>query len=85
MNTPDVGQLPLVIVVPVTEWQQVLSRRSWFVRLTPSLRNGLTKESGADAFQVKSVSEMRLLRRLGEITNDEADLIGEAIALCVGV
>jgi hypothetical protein len=30
---------------------------------------GLTKDSGADAFQVKSVSETRFLDRLGELTN----------------
>jgi mRNA interferase MazF len=56
----------------------------WFVRLTPTATNGLTKESGADAFQVKSVSETRFLDRLGELTPDELDDIANAIAVCVG-
>ena len=42
------------------------------------------KESGADAFQVKSVSETRFLDRLGELTPGELDDIANAIAICVG-
>ena len=85
MNVPEVGRLPLVIVVPVTEWQSPFEQRPWFTKLAPTPANGLSKESGADAFQVKSLSVLRLVRRVGRITEDEADAIGEAIALCVGV
>jgi mRNA interferase MazF len=85
MSIPEVGRLPLVIVVPVTEWHEAFASYSWFVHLASVTENGLSKESGADAFQVKSVSDARLVRRLGRIADMEADLIGEAIALCVGV
>ena len=85
VNVPEVGRLPLAIVVPVTEWQEIYGHRSWFVRLDATAQNGLSKESGADAFQVKSISELRFVRRLGKLTDEETDLIGEAIALCVGV
>jgi len=85
MNVPEVGRLPLVIVVPITEWQPPFEQRPWFIRLSPSSANGLSKESGADAFQVKSLSVLRLVRRVERITEDETDVIGEAIALCVGV
>jgi mRNA interferase MazF len=54
------------------------------VHLIPTPFNGLTKESGADAFQVKSVSETRFLDRLGELTSSEMDDIANCIALCVG-
>jgi mRNA interferase MazF len=54
------------------------------VFLQPTAENGLTKDSGADAFQVKSVSKERLQRRLGKITDDQTELIAAAIALCVG-
>lgn len=50
----------------------------------PTTENGLTKESGADAFQVKSVSENRLVRRLGRVTDMELEQIAAAIALCIG-
>ena len=84
INVPEVGRLPLCIVVPITDWKPVFARFSWFVRLAPTAENGLVKESGADAFQVKSVSESRLIRKLGQITFDQANEIAAAIALCVG-
>ena len=84
INAPEVGRLPLCIVVPVTEWKSVFAEFSWFVFLPPTTENGLTKDSGADAFQVKSVSEERLQRRLGKITDEQTELIASAIALCVG-
>ncbi len=84
VNVPEVGRLPLCIVVPVTEWRPVFAQFSWFVPLAPTPESGLTKDSGADAFQVKSVSEDRLVRRLGHIAEEQADAIADGIALCVG-
>src|SRR5437667_9325331 len=84
MNVLEVGRLPLCIVVPVTEWKPVFAQFSWFVHLPPTLQNGLLKESGADAFQVKSVSESRFVRKLGQITAEQVEQVAAAIALCVG-
>ena len=84
MNVPEVGRLPLCIVVPVTEWKPAFAQFSWFVFLPPTSANGLLKESGADAFQVKSVSEHRLVRRVGQITAEQVEQIAASVALCVG-
>ena len=84
MTARGIGRLPLSIVIPITEWQAVFAQCAWFTRLTPSLENGLTKISAADAFQVKSVSEIRLSRRLGRLTDAELVEIAAAIAVCVG-
>src|SRR6266700_2013383 len=67
MSPASIGRLPLAIVVPVTEWKSAYQQYSWFVALRPSPQNGLIKESGADAFQVKSVSNDRLIQRLGAL------------------
>ena len=84
INVPEVGRLPLSIVVPITEWKPVFAQFSWFVRLPPTVDNGLVKPSGADAFQVKSVSESRLVRKVGQITLEQTEQIAAAIALCIG-
>ena len=84
MNVDSVGRLPLRIVVPVTDWKERYASFPWFVNLPPSSSNGLTKESGADAFQVKSLAETRLVQRLGVLTDAQLDAIAAAIALCVG-
>lgn len=80
----SIGRLPLQLVVPITDWKPVYATYPWFVELTPNSANGLSKPSGGDAFQVKSVSETRFVRRLGRITEDQITEIAEAIAMCVG-
>ena len=62
------GRLPLRIVVPVTDSKSDFGNLSWFVFLPAASENGLSKDSGADAFQLKSVSETRFVRKLGEVT-----------------
>ncbi len=79
-----IGRLKLKIVVPITEWKPRYANYPWFVHLAPTPTNGLTKDSGADAFQVKSVSETRFLNRLGELTANQLDDVANAIAICVG-
>jgi mRNA interferase MazF len=84
VNVDSIGRLPLRIVVPLTEWQPTFAALPWFVPITASAITGLSKDSGADAFQVKSVSENRFVQRIGTITNDQLDAVAAAIALCVG-
>ncbi len=79
-----IGRLRLKIVVPITEWQSRYATYPWFVQLSPTPTNGLTKQSGADAFQVKSISETRFITRLGDLTPAQLDDIANAIAICVG-
>lgn len=79
-----IGRLPLRIVVPITEWKPSFAGYPWFVQLYPRPANGLDKESGADAFQVKSVSVKRFLRTFGALTPAEVEQIAAAVALCVG-
>src|SRR5687767_7147313 len=80
-----IGRLRLKIVVPITEWKARYASYPWFVHLDPTPTNGLTKESGADAFQVKSVSETRFVDRLGALTAPDLEEIANAIAVCIGV
>lgn len=84
MNMAGIGRLPLQIVVPLTDWKPQYANASWFVHVAASPLSGLSKDSGADAFQVKLLSESRFVRRLGEVTSQQRDDIASAVALCVG-
>ena len=84
VNVPGVGRLPLCIVAPITDWKPQYAQFSWFVNVPATPENGLAKDSGADAFQVKSISHDRLVRRLGALTPAEMAELAAAIALCVG-
>jgi mRNA interferase MazF len=85
MSEDSIGRLPLKIVVPITDWKPAFANFPWFVEIPAHPDNGLSKDSGADAFQTKSLSESRFVRRLGELTAAQMDAIAQAIALCVGV
>ena len=50
----------------------------------PRLTQGRRKPQDVDAFQVKSVSESRFVRKRGVVTDDELDEIASAVASCVG-
>ncbi|MCB9455458.1 MAG: type II toxin-antitoxin system PemK/MazF family toxin [Anaerolineaceae bacterium] len=59
MTVAGAGKIRLQIVVPVTGWQPQFNRYFWMVHLSPNVQNGLSKDSSADAFQVKSLSVNR--------------------------
>jgi mRNA interferase MazF len=74
----------LQIVVPITSWQARFANDFWMVYIGADSLNGLDKDSAANAFQVKSVSEDRFVRKFGEVTAEQIDQITAAIALCIG-
>jgi mRNA interferase MazF len=85
VNDDAIGILPLKVVVPITDWKERFSSRPWMVKLEPNANNGLRKTSAVDTFQVRSVSEARLIRLLGKLTDAEMQLISEALAIVLGL
>jgi mRNA interferase MazF len=83
-NLDSIGRLPLRIIVPLTDWQPSFAQLPWFVHILASAETGLIKDSDADTFQVKSVSESRFVRHIGKVSVDQMDAIASAVALCIG-
>ena len=83
MTASGAGRMRLHIVVPITGWQPQFGRYFWMVHLLPTSANGLSKESAADSFQIKSVSVNRFQSKLGMLADDELLEIAAAIALCI--
>jgi mRNA interferase MazF len=79
-----IGRLPLRLVVPITDWKPQYASYPWFTFLPADATNGLSKDSGADSFQTKSVALDRFVRPLGALTAAQIDGISSAVALCVG-
>jgi len=71
VNHDSMGALQLKVVVPVTDGIRLV--REWHVSLKPTKANGLLKDSVADCFQVKSVSQERFVKKLGTLTIEEMD------------
>jgi mRNA interferase MazF len=81
VNDDAVGILPLKVIVPITEWRDRYMVAPWMVRLEPTPENGLDKPSAADAFQVRSVAQQRLVRTLGKLSESTMQEITRALAV----
>ena len=73
--------LKLAIVVPVTAWSPYWNENPFFVTLEPNSKNGLNKKSSVDCFQIRAISHNRFVEKIGNISNDEINLIRKSIAL----
>jgi len=85
VSVDSVGVLPLRVIVPITGWKERYAQALWMVRLEPNVDNGLDKVSCADAFQVRSVSTERFVRRLGQLDEPSIRAVERALALVLGI
>ncbi len=83
VSSNSIGKLPLKIVVPITDWNPPYAGYPWMIYLVPDKQNGLTKKSVADTFQVRSVDQARLVKKLGQLPELVMDEIAAGIAICV--
>ncbi len=84
ISVNGVGKLPLRIVVPITDWKPQYADFPWFTKIAPRSGNGLSKDSGADGFQAKSVSLSRFSHKVGNVTAHELESVVACVALCIG-
>ena len=80
-----VGKLPLRIIVPVTDWKAHYAQAMWMVRLTPDAKNKLSKPSAADCFQVRSISEVRFVKRIGVVSGSVMAGIREGLGAVLSI
>jgi mRNA interferase MazF len=83
ISSDGVGKLRLKIVIPITEWQTSFEGNFWHVPMHPTTANGLTKNSAADALQVRSLSLERFVKCRGRATEQELEDIVQALAAIV--
>jgi len=86
VNADSLGKLPLKIIVPVTDWKDKYAIAPWMIKIMPDSINGLSKESSADCFQVRSVAKERFVIKLGTISGEIIDEIklGLSVVLSIG-
>lgn len=73
VNHDSMEILQLKVVVPLTDASKII--RDWHIRLSPTIQNGLTKESAADCFQVNSISKERFVKRLGILSQNDLNQV----------
>ena len=67
LNSDKIGKLPLKVIAPLTDFKEHYRAVPWMVILEPTKENGLKKTSVIDLFQVRSVSEKRVTKRVGKV------------------
>ena len=83
LSADPIGSIGLRIVVPLTGYKVKHDKYPWCIPSTKNPRNGLSKDSTADAYQVKCVSVERCIHRMGAVSADTTQQIAEAVALCI--
>jgi len=84
INFNSLGVLPLKVIIPITDWKEHYSIAPWMVKIEPNKINGLTKTSSADCFQIRSLAQERLIKKLGTIDSASIFEIKEAIIKVIG-
>ena len=84
MSVNSIGILSLRVIVPLTEWKERYTRFLWMTKIEATLESGLSKASAGDAFQVRSISLSRFVKKLGQLSGEEIAEIASKIALTVG-
>ena len=79
-----IGILPLRVIVPLTDWKERYAVAPWMIAIAPDAQNGLAKPSGADAFQIRSVSQERFVQHIGALNNETIKQILQAIKVVIG-
>ena len=85
VSSNEIGILPLKIIAPVTDYKAHYDSVPWMVELSPDGTNNLSKKSVVDLFQLRSVSQVRLIRNIGKVTEEEFQKILEATKIVFGI
>ena len=70
VSNDDVGILPLKVIVPLIGYKDLHSNKSWLIPIKPTSKNGLAKTLTADALNIRSVSDTRIIKKIGVLDAD---------------
>jgi mRNA interferase MazF len=75
-------RVPVIQVVPITEWSEKKSRIKTNIELSPSKNNGLSKKSIADCLQTRPIDHRhRLVKIRGNLSVDKINEINQALKI----
>ncbi len=85
VNENSIGKLPLKVIVPITDWEDHYEIAPWMVQILPNNSNKLKKISSADCFQVRSLSEKRIINKLGKIDSETLEKIKDGLSKVLSI
>lgn len=85
VSIDELGNLPLKVIAPLTDWKTHYTEVPWMVQVQPNQKNGLAKPSAVDTFQVRSVAQERFICQLGVLDADTMHSVTSALAEVLGL
>ena len=85
LSSNEIGILPLKVIAPITDYKAHYDSTPWMVTLFPNRINNLSKKSVIDVFQLRSVSQSRLIKIIGKVTEEEFLKVIEATKIVFGI
>jgi len=85
VSDDSLGKMPLKVIVPITDWKDRYEIAPWMIKIEPNSKNGLTKDSSADCFQVRSVSQERFVKKIGNISDKIKDEIKSGLSRVLSI
>ena len=83
VSSNAIGQLPLKLIAPITDWKPYFNGNLWHVRINPDNTNGLVKVSAIDTLQLRGADMQRFIRKLGQVSETTMAEIAAAVAAVV--
>ncbi len=71
--------------MPITDWKNTFNAAPWMIRIEPNNFNNLKKVSAADCFQVRSISELRMVKNIGKVDHDILEKIKEGLTRVLSI
>lgn len=81
LSSDALAVLPLRVIVPLAAWKDSYESAPWLVRVPPVLGSGVENVMVADALQVRSISNSRLKKKLGDLPERLINEIATAVGL----
>jgi mRNA interferase MazF len=85
VSNNELGVLRLKVIVPITGWNEAFTSAEWMVKIEPTNDNGLSKRSAVDTFQVRSVSQQRLIKQIGTLSDEMMDEVSKALSIVLDI
>jgi mRNA interferase MazF len=85
VSNNELGILRLKVIAPITGWNEAFTSAEWMVKIEPTNDNGLSKRSAVDTFQVRSVSQQRLIKQIGTLSDEIMDEVSKALSVVLNI
>lgn len=84
LSIKSLKNLPMRIVVPIRDYKGHHDDLFYMLTIEPNKKNSLVKKSTIDCSQLKAFSIKRFIKKIGEVSEKELEVISDTSSYCIG-